>query len=955
MNRIHERSSKLRVARFATVALTLLFIATLFVPTLSAQIVAPAGSVIGNQATATYTDANNVSRQAFSNLVQTSVTQIYKGTLNQSQSKYATPGTQVLFPHTYQNTGNGPDTVTFTYPTVGSDLTNVHVYIDANGDGIPDNTTDLNNTAIPVAASAYVKVVVVATLSSGAVKTDPAANFQLSLNAASGGSGTVTGNPNTDTVVYSSNGVINVTKSMVPVSGQNGLYTVTLTYTNTGNATATTVAMIDDLVAQGTNFTYCKGSTVLTCSSGTGSATWNGTGFTDASGGPTGLTWTVTTPTGGMTATVASVAPGVTGTVTYNLLAATPSTYPATFTNYAKYQYVDGGGNTIPSGSTYINTNTISLGFNGYAGVKFTAATAMLPATAVTYTAGSGTAPAVNTTPDTDLITAPTVYSAGTTIFWSQTITNKGQVTDTFNLTLDSAGAGTALDPTIANPFPSGTTFQLYRSDGKTPLTDSNGDGIVDSGPLAANGTTVIVVAATVPANFTVTSSTTYAVNVIATSTNATASNFATPGLQDGIQDEVTITSTKNAGVDVAANAADTIGNGTGVSGEAAGPYTGNPGAVIAIPFWIFNNGTSTAPDAYNLSFRYSTTDIGTLSTPLTPFTSTQAGTTPPASGTIPAWTVQIAPNTGASCSTYGAPVTASSVIAQGGNAEYCLVMQVPAGYAQGTYYFAVQAQSSGTGGIDQMAVKATVNSYASVSISPNNQGTIYAGGTVSYKHVITNGGNVTETVNFTTPTNTNSGGWTVAIFAADGTGTLNTLATPVVPGTTTVSLNPAASAIYYLVVQAPAGANPGDVDVTGWGITVTGNNSTAIAITDTTTVVSGQVKLVKSLWVDKPCTHGTPTFITTSGSTVTSGQCIMYQIVATNTGTTNATALTIADGAPPYTTYLNAYTPTAANTCSLTNPATPALTGTSPISYTFTGSMTPGCTATVTFEVQLN
>jgi len=637
----------------------------------------------------------------------------------------------------------------------------------------------------------------------------------------------------------------------------------------------------------------------------------------------------------------------------------TPTTYPATFTNYAEYQYVDGGGNTIPSSSTYINTNTVSLAFNGYAGVKFTASAAMLPATAVTYTAGTGTAPTANTTPDTDLITAPTSYSAGTTIFWSQTIANSGLVTDTFNLTLDPTGAGTTLNPTIAKPFPQGTTFQLYRSDGKTPLTDSNGDGIVDSGPLTANGTanstTTIVVAATVPANFTVTSSTTFAVNLIATSTNATASNFATPGLQDVIQDEVTITSTKNAGVDVAANAADTIGNGTGVSGEAAGPYTGNPGAIIAIPFWIFNNGTSTAPDAYNLSFRYSTTDVGTLSTPLTPFTSTQAGTTPPASGTIPAWTVQIAPNTGTSCSTYGAPVTASSVIAQGSNAEYCLVLQVPAGYAQGTYYFAVQAQSSGTGGIDQMAVKATVNSYASVSISPNNQGTIYAGGTTSYKHVITNGGNVSETVNFTTPTNSNSGGWTVAIFAADGTGTLNTLATPVVPGTTTVSLNPGASAIYYLVVQAPAGANPGDADVTGWGITVTGNNSTAIAVTDTTTVVSGQVKLVKSLFVDKTCNQASVSYTTNSGSTVTSGQCIMYQIVATNTGTTNATALTITDGAPPYTTYLGTFTPTAANSCSLTNPTVAALSGASPVSYTFTGSMTPNCTATIVFEVKLN
>ena len=937
MNPIHERSSKLRLARFATVALTLLFVAALFVPTLSAQIVAPAGSVIGNQATATYTDSSSVSRQAFSNLVQTSVTQIYKGTLTQSQSKYATPGTQVLFPHTYQNTGNGPDTVTFTYPTVGSDLTNVHIYIDANGDGIPDNTTDLNNTGIPVAAGAYVKVVVVATLTSGALKTDPAANFQLSLSAVSSGGGTVTGTPNTDTVVYSSNGVINVTKSMSAAS-VGGLSTVTLTYTNTGNATATGVIILDPLATLG-YFTYKTGTLV-----------WNGTSLADSAAPATGLAWTGYS-TNAPQATIASVAPGVTGTIQYQVTVLAPTSYPATFTNYAEYQYVDGGGNTIPSSSTYINTNTVSLAFGGSAAVKFTAASTG------TYTAGNPAAgtPPPNTTPDTDVITTPTTYSQGATISWSQTITNKGQVSDTYNLTLDTAGAGTTLDPTIAaaSQFPAGTTFQLYRADGKTPLTDSNGDGIIDSGPLASAGTTVVVVSATLPATYTISSSTTLIVNIVATSTNATASNFATPGLQDVIQDEVTIVSTKNAGVDVAANAADTIGNGVGTSGEAAGPYTGNPGAVIAIPFWIFNNGTSGAPDAYNLSFRYSTTDVSALTPPLTPFAT--PGTTPPAIGTtIPAWTVLIAPNTGTSCSTYGAPVTASSVIQPAGNAEYCLVMQVPASYTSGTYYFAVQAQSSGSGGIDQMAVKATVLAYPSVSISPNNQGTIYAGGTVSYKHVITNGGNVSETVNFTTPTNSNTGGWTVAIFAADGTGNLGTLSNPVIPGTTTVALGAGASAIYYLVVQAPAGANPGDADLTGWGITVSGNNSTAITVTDTTTVVSGQVKLVKSQWVDTACTHGTATF-TTSNATATSGQCIMYQIVATNTGTTNATALTVADGAPPYTTYLGAFTPTAANTCSLTNPTVAALSGTSPFSYTFTGSMTPGCTATIAFEVKLN
>jgi uncharacterized repeat protein (TIGR01451 family) len=80
-----------------------------------------------------------------------------------------------------------------------------------------------------------------------------------------------------------------------------------------------------------------------------------------------------------------------------------------------------------------------------------------------------------------------------------------------------------------------------------------------------------------------------------------------------------------------------------------------------------------------------------------------------------------------------------------------------------------------------------------------------------------------------------------------------------------------------------------------------------------------------------------------------------MYQIVATNTGTSAISGLAIADAAPSYTTYLTG-TGTTANTCGLTG-GTVTVTGgtTTPFTAAFTGSMTSGCTATITFEVKLN
>jgi hypothetical protein len=949
--------------------MALFCIALFCVPAMFGQ-VAPSGSVIGNQATATYTDANNISRTAFSNLVQTTVTQIYAGTLNQNQTKYATPGTQVLLPHVYQNTGNGPDSITFSASGTAN-LSNVAVYIDANGDGIPDNTTNLAGTALPVASGAYLKVVVVATLNAGA-----SSGGTVTVSTTDGHGVTPS---NTDTVTLSNNGVINVTKSMsAPVAG---VSTVTLTYTNTGNASVSALTINDNLASQGF-FTYVTGSTK-----------WNGTSLTDGTA-PTG--WNAFTigslPNYNLTFNIgtvaAPIAPGVTGTITFNVTAGTPTSYPATFTNYATYGYNDTGSNTTDN-ITGIQTNTVSLAFNGYASPKFSAT---VPA--AQYTAGttSGTPP-VNSTPDTNIIPSA-AYGQGATITWTQTLKNAGQVQyDTYNLTFDTTGSS-GLDAAIpaANQFPAGTVFQLYRADGATPLTDSNGDGIVDSGPIQAGSTANIVVKAILPSGYTTSSAVTFIVNVVATSTNATASNFATPGVQDVIQDEVIISKTNNNAVDVVAGSTDvggTPGFGTGASGEGYTPaITGNPGTTLVVPFWIFNTGVAT--DAYNLSFRYTgTSAVGNLGTPLTPFTAAQAGSVPPASGNIAAWTVQIAPSTGASCASYGAPVTASSVIANSGNAAYCLLLQVPAGVANNTYHFVIQAQSNATGAIDQMAVQATVNAYHSVSIAPSNQGTVYAGGTVVYKEVVTNGGNFTETTTqLNAPTlQASPAGWTVSIYCDSATnggacanafGTLNNNSTSVSTPSTIASLAPGASLTYFVVVQAPASANPGDTQVVTWSLTLAGNQSLSTSIQDTTSVVSGQIKLLKQVsTADSACANyaagsanwSSTTGFTTGATSATSQQCLVYSIAATNTGTAAVSGLTIADSAPPYTALSTGSTKVVESVGSGCAGITAGTITVNAPSFTasFCGSggsascaspaeaMPPNCTVTVYFEVKLN
>src|SRR5574341_1132141 len=58
----------------------------------------PAGTVIGNQASATYTDGSSIARTATSNTVQTVIQQVASFTLTASQTRTVAPGGTVYYP-----------------------------------------------------------------------------------------------------------------------------------------------------------------------------------------------------------------------------------------------------------------------------------------------------------------------------------------------------------------------------------------------------------------------------------------------------------------------------------------------------------------------------------------------------------------------------------------------------------------------------------------------------------------------------------------------------------------------------------------------------------------------------------------------------------------------------------------------------------------------------------------
>ena len=173
----------------------------------------PAGTTIGNQAAATYTDASAVTRSATSNTVNTIVQQVAALTLTSPQTKPATPGTPITFPHTITNTGNGTDTFALlatNNPGDNFDLNGLVIYADANCDGSADNATPITSTG-PVAAGASVCVVVSGTVPNSALSGQSAL---LTLTTTSAFTNTITAN-NIDTVNVTANAVVGITKTLI--------------------------------------------------------------------------------------------------------------------------------------------------------------------------------------------------------------------------------------------------------------------------------------------------------------------------------------------------------------------------------------------------------------------------------------------------------------------------------------------------------------------------------------------------------------------------------------------------------------------------------------------------------------------------------------------------------------------------------------------------------------------
>jgi len=382
-----------------------------------------------------------------SNEVKTTVLQVASFTLVADRNTTSNPNGQVSLSHTLTNTGNGTDTFTISAGNVAGDdfdftLSTIKVYLDANNDGIADNSTNLNGTTISLAAGASTGLIVVTTTPSNAAN-DTSGKLSISATSTLDASAL----SNTDTVTVTGDAVVEVKKaaSVGTVKAGEEIEYV-LTYKNTGNSTATDVTITDVLPA---NVDYVGSS-----ASSAGSALTDGI---DADG----FKYDAATRT--ITYVVPSLSINTTGSVKFRV-AVKAAAAAGSVANTATFTYdPDNAGVKTPAPSQPTNTTNTTIAAT-YTGV-------INDSTTATDAVGND-----DTVEDT--------ISQGEVAVFDTYVHNNSNASESFVLSADTSN------------LPAGSTVTYFKADGVTPLSGSTTD------TLAAGGSTKVVVKITLPSNY---------------------------------------------------------------------------------------------------------------------------------------------------------------------------------------------------------------------------------------------------------------------------------------------------------------------------------------------------------------------------------------------------------------------------------------------------------------------
>ena len=874
----------------------------------SAHAAAPAaGTNISNIASASYTDSTGNTKTVSSNIVTTTVLPVASFTLIADRTANANANNQVSLSHTLTNTGNGSDTFTVNVADVTSgdqyDFSNLKVYLDANKDGVPDSQTPV--TSVTLAAGESVNLIVQATTpttGAGGAALSAGDLGKLTITAQSTLDNTLTAT-NTDTVKITNGAVISVIKS------------ASVTAIDATQASPTAREVEYKLVYQNTGNTTATDVTVTDLLPAgltyvANSAKLAGVAQTDGVDAD-GYKFVETTSGSGkgtVTLTIPTLAPNTTGTLTFKVRV-DQNTPAGVIRNTA---YVDPDGPSGPEGDTPSNPNDVNILSIKKGTINDNQNDAYADAEKTSATAK-----------DNQIVIAS--IKQGEVAEFSATgqggepivIHNTGNVSEEFTVSVDKGTDG-------AGGLPAGSIVTLYQADGVTPF--------ISTGSIPSGGTYNLVAKVTLPASY----STSSAIKAILT-TSPKSDATKTDKL------DLVISQVTPATVDLHnGDASNTTGSVAGASGKDTGldidVRSTKPNQAVNFPLQIDNSGVT--GDNFNLGID-------------------------PAHALPAGWDVKFYVADGSGNPT-GAPLTNTGNINGGSNIKLVAVVTPPANAPAGDQQVYFKVSSPATGLSDVMVDKVSVQADRKLSLQNDRIGQVAPGGTVVYKHTLTNTGNIDEgattgSLPFTLTNDQSGNGWVTSLFidvnndgnidAGDTLVTGNDLAAVTGAITRNTSVN------LLIKVQAPSNATPGTPSSVIFTINPTSVGGVAhasISNTDLTTVTEGQVRLVKDqALVD--CTTGTGATYTQNTVSAKPGECVKYRIVATNEGNATVTNVVISDNTPSYTT-LKAIT----SVSPLATSATLQNTASYVDGYTGTVSaeqspLAPNASATLEFVIKVN
>jgi uncharacterized repeat protein (TIGR01451 family) len=777
---------------FSGLAVAILMLSVLYIGT-TAQAQTPAGTTIRNQASATFQDLLGNTYTTTSNEVTTIVLPVYGLSIFPDDSgedppvtpalnQTAIPGQTVYFSYTLTNTGNDADSYALeplldainTTMTLG--LGDITIYHDMNGNGVLDggepviSAGGVPGNIGPIAAGTTANLLVSYQVPSGAVAGEVA---YVGVEGTSVGDAAQIDTRNYHLTTVVSDATLTATMAGLPANVDPGnTITYTISGANVGNDVAhgVTIASIPALsgvlIYDVLPVDPSTGSPLALAGAPAGAPAGGSVLYLPAgsptAGSPETWAWSAAPAAGDIAiayVTNGDMAVGQNYSYTYDLMV--PVGMPAgIINNNGAVAFVDNNPGSpdptiVTTNNTQINVNVVAAVLVGPVGVP-----------------DAGTPPAYND----DVQAIPLAY-ANTTVSFTNTVRNDGNAADVISITLDPAST-----------IPVGWTVQFYRSDGVTPLNDTNGDGTPDVGAVNPGVTRDFIVRITIPGS--AAPGGPYQAIVQATSVNdGTVWNLTA--------DEITAVSPASVN----------IGNYDGVPGTDDTPVNQNadPGTNVDFALDVINTGgasdtyalTSAFPAGWTVTYYSDANGNGVLDVPeLTPIANI---------GPVPA----------------------------GGEVQVIARVAVAVGEVPGVNNVTFRATSSSNPLIfDEITNTVTVNTDASVTIVPDRNGTGTAGGTVRYTHTVTNTGNVNDTFMLSS---VSSNGWSYAYF--------DLLNNPIV----SVTLDPGVSADIIVQISIPGGVAVGTVE-TGT-ITVLGNGTGATdSAIDMTTIVAGNLVLTKSV-----------------------------------------------------------------------------------------------------------